>query len=132
MKRACKVSNVHGEVHFKGKQMLTIVFNGNALPNKKQFRKSAEDFIVDKIACHQHSTLPKLNSPTMLPRNHKLRNTSQQKPAPCRSPTTDKTCFHKIQTPTEKHIQTDLKNRVKFLVHKLFLPKQNQNYTVKR
>ena len=70
MKRARKVSNVHGEVHFKQKQRLTIAFTGNTLPHRKQSRKSAEDFIVDKIACHQHATVPKLNSPTATPRNH--------------------------------------------------------------
>ena len=37
---------------------------------RKQSRKGAEDLIVDKIACHKHATLPKLNSPTMTPRNH--------------------------------------------------------------
>ena len=31
MKRARKVSNVHGEVHFKQKQRLTIDFTGNTL-----------------------------------------------------------------------------------------------------
>ena len=70
MKRAREVSNVHGEVHFKQKQRLTIAFTGNRLPNRKPSRKGAEDFIVDKIACHQHATVPKLNSPTALPRNH--------------------------------------------------------------
>ena len=64
-----KVSNVHGEVNFKQKQRLTIAFNGNTLPYRKESRKGAEDFIVDKIACHQHATLPKLNSPTTPPRN---------------------------------------------------------------
>ena len=70
MKRARKVTNVHVEVHFKQKQRLTIAFTGNTLPHRKQSRKGAEDFIVDKIACHKHATLPKLNSPTMPPRNH--------------------------------------------------------------
>ena len=70
MKRARKVSNVHGEVHFKQKQTLTIGFTGNTLPHRKQSRKGAEDFIVDKIACHQHTTLPKLNSHMIPPRNH--------------------------------------------------------------
>ena len=32
MKRARKVSNVHGEVHFKQKQGLIIVFAGNTSP----------------------------------------------------------------------------------------------------
>ena len=32
MKRARKVSNVHGELHFEQKQWLTIVFTGNTLP----------------------------------------------------------------------------------------------------
>ena len=71
MKRARKISNIHGEVHFKEKQRLTIAFIGNTLPHRKQSGKGAEDFIVDKVACHQHATLPKLNSPTTPPRNHK-------------------------------------------------------------
>ena len=32
MKRARKVSNVRGEIHFKQKQRLTIVFTGNTSP----------------------------------------------------------------------------------------------------
>ena len=71
MKRARKVSNIHGEAHFKGKQRLTIVFTGNTLPHRKQSSKGPKDFIVDKTACHQHATLPKLNSPMTPPRNHK-------------------------------------------------------------
>ena len=39
-------------------------------------------------------------------------NTSQQKLAPYRSQTTDKTCFQTIQAITEKYFRTDLKNRV--------------------
>ena len=70
MKRARKVSNAHVEVHFKQKQRLTIAFTGNTLPHGKQSRKGAEDLIVDKIACHKHATLAKLNSSTMPPRNH--------------------------------------------------------------
>ena len=70
MKRARKVSNVHAEVHFKQKQRLTIAFTGNTLPHRKKSRKGAEDLIVDKTACHKHTVLPKLNSPTMPPRNH--------------------------------------------------------------
>ena len=70
MKRARNVSNVHGEVHFKQKQRLTIAFTENTLPHRMQSRKGAEDFIVDKIACHQHATLLKLNSLTTPPRNH--------------------------------------------------------------
>ena len=70
MKRARKVSNVHGEVHFKQKQRLTIAFTGNTLLHRKQSCKGAEDFIVDKIACHQHATVPKLNSPMAPTRNH--------------------------------------------------------------
>ena len=70
MKRAIKVSNVHGEVHFKQKQRLTIVFTGNTLPHRKQSCKGAEDFIVDKIACYQHATVPKMNYPTAPPKNH--------------------------------------------------------------
>ena len=69
-KRAHKVSNIHAEVHFKQKQRLTIASTGNTLPHRKQSRKGAEDFIVDKIACHKHATLPKLIFPTMPPRNH--------------------------------------------------------------
>ena len=69
MKRARKVSNVHGEAHFKQKQRLTITFTGNKLPYRKQSRKGVEDFIVDKIACYQHAIVPKLNSPTAPPRN---------------------------------------------------------------
>ena len=58
MKRARKVSNVHGEAHFKQKQRLTIAFTGNKLPHRKQSRKGAEDSIVDKSVCHQHATVP--------------------------------------------------------------------------
>ena len=72
MKIARKVSNVHAEVHFRQKQRLTIALPGNTFPHRKQSRKGAEDFIVDKIACHKHATLPKLNSPTMPPRKHNL------------------------------------------------------------
>ena len=49
MKRARKVSNVRGEVHFKQKQRLTIVFTGNTLPHRKQPYKGAEYFIVDTM-----------------------------------------------------------------------------------
>ena len=70
MKRDRKVSNHHGEVHFKQKQRLTIALIENTLPKGKQSRKCTGGFIVDKIACHQHATLPKLNSPTAPPRNH--------------------------------------------------------------
>ena len=70
MKRVHQVSNIHGEVYFKQKQRLTIAFSGNGLLHRKQSRKGAEDFIVDKIACHQHAILPKLNSPTTPQRNH--------------------------------------------------------------
>ena len=69
IKRARKVSNVYGEVHFKQKQRLVIVFTGNTLPYRKQSWKGAEDFIVDKTACHQHATVPKLNSPTAPTKN---------------------------------------------------------------
>ena len=69
-KRTRKVSNAHGEVHFKQKQRLIIVFSGNTLHHRNLSCKSAEDFIVEKIACHQHATVPKLNSPTAPPRNH--------------------------------------------------------------
>ena len=67
MKRARKVSNVHGEVHLKQKQRLTIVFTGNTLPNRKQSYEGADYFIVDRIACHQHATVPKMNSATAPP-----------------------------------------------------------------
>ena len=70
MKRGRKVSDVNGEVYFKQKQRLSIAFTGNTLFHRKQSRKGAEDFIVDKIACHQHAILQKLNSPTTPPRNH--------------------------------------------------------------
>ena len=70
MKRARKVSNIHGEVHFKQNQGITIAFTGNKLPHRKQSHKGAEDFIVDKMACYQHAALPKLNSSTTPPRNH--------------------------------------------------------------
>ena len=70
IKRARKVSKDHGEVHLKQKQRLTIAFTENTLPHRKQSRKGAEDFIVDKIACHQHATVPKLNFPTVPTRNH--------------------------------------------------------------
>ena len=70
MKRARKVSNVHGEVHFKQKQKPTIAFAGNTLSYRKRSCKDSEDFIVDKIVCHQHATVPKLNSSAMPSRNH--------------------------------------------------------------
>ena len=66
MKRARKVSNVHGGVHVKQKQSLTFAFTGNTLPHRKQSRKGAEDFIVDKIAYHQHATVPKLTPSRVL------------------------------------------------------------------
>ena len=67
MKRARKVSNVHGEVHFKQKQRLTIVFTGNTLPHRKQPCKGAGYFIVHTIVYHQHATVPKMNSPMAPP-----------------------------------------------------------------
>ena len=70
MKIAGKVCNAHGEVDFKQNQRLTIVFTGNTLPHRKKSREGAEDFIVDKIACHQHATVSKLKSPTAPQRNH--------------------------------------------------------------
>ena len=70
MERVRNASNVHVEVLFKQKQKIIIAFTGNTLSHRKQSRNGAEHFIVDKIACHQHATLPKLNSPTMPPRNH--------------------------------------------------------------
>ena len=74
MERARKVSNVHGEFYFKQRQRLTIVFTGNTLLHRKQSCKGAEDFIADKIACRQHATVPKMNSPTAPPRNHYKKN----------------------------------------------------------
>ena len=68
MKRARKVCNVHGEVHFKQKQRQTIVFTGNTLPYRKQPCKGAEYFIVDTVPCHQHATVTKINFPRA-PRN---------------------------------------------------------------
>ena len=38
MERATKVSNIHGEAHFKQKQRLTIVFTRNTLPHRKRSR----------------------------------------------------------------------------------------------
>ena len=70
MKRDRKVSNVYGQVYFKQKQRLTVAFTGNTLPHRKQSRKGAEDFIVDKIACHHYATVPKLNCRTAFTRNH--------------------------------------------------------------
>ena len=67
MKRGRKVSNVHGEVYFKQKQRLTIVLTGNTLSHREHSCKGAEYFIVDTIACHQHATVPKMNSPTAPP-----------------------------------------------------------------
>ena len=67
MKRARKVSNLHVEVHFKQKQRLTIVFYWKYTPPKKAPCKGAEYFIVDKTACHQHETVPKMNSPSVPP-----------------------------------------------------------------
>ena len=45
-----------------------LFFTGNTLPHRKQPCKGAEYFIVDKIACHQHATVPKMNSPTVSPK----------------------------------------------------------------
>ena len=74
MRKARKVSNINAEVNFK-QDRLAIAFIGNTFPHRKQSRKSAEDSIVDKIACHQHATLPKLNSQTAPPRKHKITKT---------------------------------------------------------
>ena len=49
MKRTGKVSNVHGEVCFKQKQRLTIVFTGNTVPHRNQSCKGTEDHIVYKM-----------------------------------------------------------------------------------
>ena len=71
MKRPRKVHNVHVEVQFKQKERLTIAFAGSTPPDRKPSHKGTKDFIVDKIACHQHAALLKLNSPTAPPpRNH--------------------------------------------------------------
>ena len=82
MKRALKVSIVHSEVRFKKKQGLTTAFTGNTHHHRKQSRKGAEDFIVDKITCHHHATLPKLNSPTTFRRNfnNSCRNFNNKSP----------------------------------------------------
>ena len=74
MRKARKVSNINAEVNFK-QDRLGIAFSGNTLPHRKQSSKSAEDSIVDKIAYHQHATLPKLNSQTAPPRKHKITKT---------------------------------------------------------
>ena len=79
MKRARKVSNVHGKVHFKQIQTLTIVFTGNTLPNRKRSCKGAEYFIVDKIACHEHATVPKMNSHTASLNRNSLRIQAKNK-----------------------------------------------------
>ena len=63
MKKRRNFSNVHGGVRFKQKKKLTTAFTGNIIPHRKKSRKDAEDLNVDKIACHQHATLSKLNSP---------------------------------------------------------------------
>ena len=67
MKTARKVSNAHGEVHFKQKQRRAIVFTANTLPLTNHSCKGAEYFIVDEIVCHQHPTVPKMNSPMVPP-----------------------------------------------------------------
>ena len=53
----------------KGKPLLLLEIHPTP-HHRKQSHKGAEDSIVDKTACHQHATLPKLNSPTVSPRNH--------------------------------------------------------------
>ena len=68
MERAPKVSNVHLKF-ISSKKRLTITFTGNTLPHWSLSRKCAENFIVDKVSCHQHATLPKLNSPATPLRN---------------------------------------------------------------
>ena len=65
--RARKVSNVHGEVHFKQKQRLTIVFTVNTLPHRQLSCKGTEDFTEAKIDQNIYG------------------NTSQQKLAPQRN-----------------------------------------------
>ena len=49
MKRARKVSNVHGEVHFKQKQMLTIAFTGNTLPTESSPVKAQKISLLIKL-----------------------------------------------------------------------------------
>ena len=63
MKRARKASNIRGsfQVYFKQKKTNHGLYRNH----KKQSRKGAEYFIIDKIVCYQHATLPKLNSPTV-------------------------------------------------------------------
>ena len=46
MKRARKVSNVRGEVHFKQKQRLTIVFNGNTLPQSNPLKAQSISLLI--------------------------------------------------------------------------------------
>ena len=70
MKRARKEYNVHGEVHFKQKPKANHYFYWKYTLPQRASCKGAENFIVDKIACHQHATVPKMNSPLALPRNH--------------------------------------------------------------
>ena len=65
MKRARRV---HGKVHFKQKQRLTIGFTGNTLPHRKQSCRGTEYFTIDEIACHQHAVVPKMNSTTAPPK----------------------------------------------------------------
>ena len=67
MKTARKVSNVHAQVHFKQKQRRAIAFTANTLPLTNHSCKGAEYFIVNETACHQHPTVPKMNSPMVLP-----------------------------------------------------------------
>ena len=49
MKRALEVCNVHGEVHFKQKQRLTITFTGNTLPHRKKSRKGQKISLLIKL-----------------------------------------------------------------------------------
>ena len=49
MKRARKVSNVYGEVHFKQKERLTIVFTGSTLPYRKQSVKAQSISLLIKL-----------------------------------------------------------------------------------
>ena len=67
MKTARKVSNNHGEVHFKQNQKRAIAFTTNTLPLTNHSCKGAEYFFADETACHQHPTVPKMNSPMVPP-----------------------------------------------------------------
>ena len=109
---------------------------------RKQSRKGAGDLIVDKVACHKHATLPKLNSPTMPPRNHYQSKVTKTKV--CSETPFNRDSHHIEAQKPIRHASTQYKSLPKsiseqtqkivskFLVHKRSLPNQNQNYTLKR